>query len=85
MSAKTENNGLTMTTKQQERVVKVLENMKALAQGDDDDAAMLAEALEEVLNELSGEDAFGTEAQNDPRGDFRDGVWSMTRVQGVDD
>lgn len=30
------------------------------------------------------EDAFGTEGQCDPRGDFRDGEWSMKRVQGVD-
>ena len=30
-------------------------------------------------------DGFGTEGQSDPRGDRRDGEWSMWQVQGVDD
>jgi hypothetical protein len=71
-------------TVQQERVAKVLDNMKAMALEDDDNAAMFAEGLELYLNELNGEDAFGTEGQSDPRGDFRDGDWSMNRVQGLD-
>ena len=73
-----------MATKQQERVAKVLDNMKAMAMEDDDNAAMFAEGLDFYLNELNGEDAFGTEGQSDPRGDFRDGDWSMEHVQGID-
>lgn len=73
-----------MATKQQERVAKVLDNMKAMAMEDDDNAAMFSEGLDFYLNELNGEDAFGTEGQSDPRGDFRDGDWSMEHVQGID-
>ena len=73
-----------MATKQQERVAKVLDNMKAMAMEDDDNAAMFAEGLDFYLNKLNGEDAFGTEGQSDPRGDFRDGDWSMEYVQGID-
>lgn len=71
-------------TVQQERVAKVLDNMKAMALEDDDNAAMFAMGLEFYLNELSSEDAFGTEGQSDPRGDFRNGYWSMTKVEGID-
>lgn len=73
-----------MATKQQERVAKVLDNMKAMALEDEDNAAMFSEDLELYLNELNGEDAFGTEGQSDPRGDFRNGKWSMDCVEGVD-
>jgi len=73
-----------MATKQQERVIKVLDNMKAMALENEDDAEMFAEGLDFYLNELNGEDAFGTEGQSDPRGDFRDGDWSMKHVQGID-
>lgn len=71
-------------TVQQERVAKVLDNMKAMALEDDDNAAMFADLLESYLNELNGDDGFGTEGQSDPRGDFRDGDWSMACVQGLD-
>lgn len=73
-----------MTTETQKRVVKVLDNMKAMALEDDDNAAMFAEMLENNLNELNGEDAFGTEGQSDPRGDFRNGSWNMDKVEGLD-
>jgi hypothetical protein len=75
---------MNMATKQQERVIKVLDNMKAMALENEDDAEMFAEGLDFYLNELNGEDAFGTEGQSDPRGDFRDGDWSMKHVQGID-
>jgi len=38
-----------------------------------------------MLNTLQSEDAFGTEGQNDPRGDFRESNWSMEYVQGIDE
>lgn len=34
--------------------------------------AALVQALDDMLNDLLGDDAFGTEGQNDPRGDHRD-------------
>lgn len=67
----------------QKRVAKVLENMRDMALANEDDAAMFSDFLENGLNEMLGEDAFGTEGQNDPRGDWRDGEWSMDNVQGV--
>jgi hypothetical protein len=71
-------------TAQQKRVAKVLDNMKAMALADEDNASMFAECLEFNLNELNGEDAFGSEGQSDPRGDFRNGDWSMDNVEGID-
>ncbi len=71
-------------TATQKRVAKVLERMREAALDSDDDAQMFAELLEAGLTELHAEDAFGTEGQCDPRGDFRDGAWSMSHVQGLD-
>jgi hypothetical protein len=36
------------------------------------DRAVIAEKFNEALDELLGEDFFGTEGQCDPRGDHRD-------------
>jgi len=41
---------------------------------------ILNENLDQLFDDLQGNDFFGTEGQNDPRGDFRDGEWSMTEV-----
>lgn len=68
----------------QRRVAVVLERMLAMARDNEDDAEMLAEALDTMLTDLHGNDGFGTEGQCDPRGDFRNDRWSMTRVEGVD-
>lgn len=73
-----------MTTLVQQRVLKVLDNMRAMAAASDDDARMLADILEDGLSELRDNDCFGTEGQCDPRGDQRDGDWSMDNVQGID-
>jgi hypothetical protein len=73
-----------MATKQQERVAKVLDNMKAMALDDDDVAGMFSEGLEFYLNDLHRDDAFGSEGQCDPRGDFRNGDWGMGKVEGID-
>lgn len=69
--------------KQQKRTIKVLERMIELCKNDESDAEMFADVLQPMLHGLHREDAFGTEGQCDPRGDFRDGNWSMTKVQGV--
>ena len=70
-------------TKTQKRVVKVLERMISMAQQNEDDAEMFADGLEDMLSDIHGNDGFGTEGQCDPRGDFRNGRWSMTNVEGV--
>lgn len=69
--------------KQQKRTIKVLERMIELCKDNASDAEMFADELEPMLHEMHGDDAFGTEGQCDPRGDFRDGTWSMKKVQGV--
>jgi len=51
---------------------------------DEDYAEVYAEELEGLLENLHQCDFFGTEGQNDPRGDFREGVWSMLKVEGID-
>lgn len=45
---------------------------------DRDSAEMYATCLDEMLNDLNQNDAFGTEGQNDPRGDGRNGDWLIT-------
>lgn len=68
------------------RIKVVLERLVEFTYDDVDDstANVLAEQFECMLEELHGEDFFGTEGQCDPRGDFRDGTWSMYKVQGID-
>lgn len=73
-----------MATKTQERVAKVLERIAQMAAADGDDAQMFSDALDIMLDELHCMDAFGTEGQCDPRGDFRNGTWSMCDVEGID-
>ena len=68
----------------QKSVITVLERMIFQVRRGADDAQVYAEVLEQILDELHGNDFFGTEGQCDPRGDFRDGDWSMTNVQGVE-
>ena len=78
---------MTILTKQQERVLKVLERIIESVRNDDDEAGMWAHELEATLDNLYGQDAFGSEGQCDPRGDMRDEAgWSvLSRVEGVDE
>ncbi len=70
----------------QRRVLAVLERITKQVREDSGDAEMYGRELELMLDELAGDDAFGTEGQSDPRGDFRDGDWLVAnRVQGVDE
>lgn len=69
----------------QQRVDEVLARLNEAATEDESDAEMIAEALDVMLDDLHGNDFFGTEGQTDPRGDFRDGEWSMGCVQGIDE
>lgn len=71
-------------SKQQKRNQKVLERMIALSNDDKNMAEFLAGALEDMLGDLAMDDFFGTEGQCDPRGDGRNGHWTMKLVEGVD-
>lgn len=64
-------------SKVQKNVVTVLKRMVAAAEQSADDAEMFADGLEEMLDAIHGNDGFGTEGQCDPRGDFRNGKWSI--------
>lgn len=70
-------------TPTQKNVAAVLDRMKAMALSSEDDAEMLAEGLQDMLEDIASNDGFGTERQCDPRGDFRNGEWSMDNVEGV--
>lgn len=72
-------------TKVQQRVLKVLGRIADQVQADIDVASVFADELEVMLADLHQQDFFGTEGQNDPRGDFRDGDWFLpVNVQGID-
>ena len=68
-------------TKKQKNSIKVLNEMIKMASEDKLYAEMFCEILEEGLEKLRIEDSFGTEGQCDPRGDFREGTWSMDNVE----
>lgn len=70
--------------KTQKRIVLVLDRLIQLVKDDDDFAKAVSADIEVFLNDIHGNDGFGTEGQSDPRGDFRSGHWSMTKVEGID-
>lgn len=71
-------------TKQQKRITKVLEKMIILCEEDEFNADVFSNNLDIVLEDLLGDDFFGTEGQCDPRGDGRNGIWNMFKVEGID-
>lgn len=66
------------------RVVTVLNRLAQMAIENEDDAEIIADTFDDYLDSLAQNDFFGTEQQNDPRGDFRDGRWFMSQVQRID-
>lgn len=70
---------------QQERVKLVLSRMIDMIMDDDGDAEIIAEELDLMLDGLKSKDFFGSEAQTDPRGDGRNGEWSIDHVEGIDE
>lgn len=66
-------------SKIQKNVVIVLKRMATAAEQDEGEAEMLAEGLENMLDDIHVDDGFGTEGQNDPRGDARNGRWSILK------
>lgn len=51
---------------------------------DEDYQDHLAEIIESLLDDYAMDDGFGTEGQSDPRGDCRDGDFSMFFVEGAE-
>lgn len=64
-------------TKEQQNLVTIWPRMLEQIEGCEYFAEDLAEVLEAFLDSLAEQDAFGTERQCDPRGDFRNGEWSL--------
>ena len=64
-------------------VLRVLEEIKRRVENPDYDDAVeeWAEALDGMLDEMKNNDQFGSEASIDPRGDFRNGEWSMWEME----
>lgn len=56
----------------EQKVRKVVGNLFEWAGNDEDYWKWISEALDRMLDEMLGEDIFGTEGQNDPRGDNRE-------------
>lgn len=76
----------TELTIDQKRVIAVLDRIKKTCFEDADEACCYGEALDQMLEDLLSEDFFGTGGATDPRGDQREGTWSVEyRVEGIDD
>ena len=73
-------------TKQQNRTIAVLQTMIEQCKANEEYAIIYADTLDPMLDDLKGADCFGTEGQDDPRGDWRDhdALISMWNVQGID-
>lgn len=69
---------------QQSRTLTVLNNIRQLINEDESFATVFSEYLDAMLDDMNGQDIFGTEGQSDPRGDMRNDSWSMLHVEGVD-
>ena len=55
--------------------------LQFITNNDEDD---IADILDRCLDDLASQDAFGTEQQCDPRGDFRNGDFSMWNIENID-
>lgn len=67
--------------KLQQNCVTVLNRLAKMCEEDEDFAEALSGDLNTMLDEIHSQDGFGTEGQSDPRGDFRNGRWSMKKVE----
>lgn len=66
------------------RIIAVLERMTHLVKSEEHFAEAFSPYLDDMLDSIHNEDGFGTEGQSDPRGDFREGLWSCEKVEGID-
>lgn len=70
-----------INTNNMESFDRVISRMRKAMEESDDDYEMFNDAMDDMLDRLHCEDAFGTEGQCDPRGDFRNGVFTMTESE----
>lgn len=64
------------------RILLILDRIKKnITESDDELFEGWCENLENMLNNIHCQDGFGTEGQDDPRGDFRNGQWSMWQIE----
>lgn len=70
-------------TKAQNNCVTVLNRLATMCEEDADFAATLVDDLQTMLDKIHSQDGFGTEGQCDPRGDFRNGQWTMNKIEPV--
>lgn len=68
-------------TKSQKNCITVLNRLAKMCEEDAEFAGFFKDDLNLMLDGIQAEDGFGTEAQSDPRGDFRNGTWSMDRLE----
>jgi hypothetical protein len=66
-----------MMEKHQKNLIVVLPRIVDLVKEDEYFAEDLAGLLEGLLDDVGSRDGFGPERSSDPRGDFRDGNWSL--------
>jgi hypothetical protein len=65
----------------QNNCVTVLKRLAKMCEEDESFADAFVDDLDSLLNEIHSQDGFGTEGQSDPRGDFRNGRWSMKKIE----
>lgn len=59
----------------------VFERILKLIKDDEEYRDMFMDAMDMMLSELVEEDGFGTEGQDDPRGDMRNGKFTMYAIE----
>lgn len=69
------------TSKAQKNCITVLNRLAKMCEEDAEFAMLFSDDLNLMLDGIHAEDGFGTEAQSDPRGDFRNGHWTMDKIE----
>jgi hypothetical protein len=64
-------------------ILRVLEEIKTRVERPDSEGAVneWAESIDTMLDDMKNNDQFGSEASTDPRGDFRNGEWSIFEME----
>lgn len=65
----------------QANVCVVLQRLSNLIKSDEKFAELFAQDLEDILNLINAQGAFGKYGEKDPRGDYRNGKWSMDIIE----
>ena len=71
------------STDVKKNVLCVLEDIKNRIENSKDNEVVdeWACSLDSMLDEMKDNDQFGTEASTDPRGDFRNGEWTIFEME----